>query len=314
MRELYHDDDMQVLMLPAQKAVTTTAEDTRLADISRSIDLMDARANAGLSPFFAEMFFPVDGEDPIVQGSVPLPAREEGAAPQGQISWDFTLSRMPDEQDLIFAAVLAGCVPCAMQMVDKELWEGGNYLLSIETSFLGDLGFDEEDLERELSFFSEGRLHFSCTGSEEDWDEELCVLERTGRKDTRLELEINPLGLTRLMGMASCVLMDEMIALFEQECQPGQGHYTLLCALVDALVSADDEETEEELSLTEIAGLLGRDDRERRYGQKIASLLQDLGKLPDWKLAHFKEIAEDGKAPFCKGESVWRISHNVVLN
>lgn len=308
MRELYHDDDMQVLILPAQ----TTADDFRLAAIGRTINLMDSRADAGLSPFFAEMFFPVEGEKPIVQGRVPFSTGTEGEDPQGEISWNFTLSRMPDEQDLIFAAVLAGCVPCAMQMVDKNLWEGGNYLLSIETSFLRDLGFDEEDLERELSFFSEGRLHFSCTGSEEDWDEELCVLEQAGRKGTRLELEINPLALTRLMGMASCVLMDEMIALFEQECQPGQGHYTLLCALVDALVSADDEETVEELSLTEIAGLLGR--WNKRYGQKIASLLQDLGRLPEWKVEHFEEIAEDGKAPFRKGESVWRISHTVVLN
>lgn len=346
MQGLNEQDGFRAVKKPCGKS-----EQARFFELGLAIDLVEARVQAGLSTFFAELFspfgkrHPASGRLPKAQRQTGLACFDEGLAPNmpsdmpsDVLSWRFEQDAGETgrqtgkkagkndtdiaftEGDLLFLVLLADVLPTFTEMSEDI---ASNYVLSLtrdafedfEDFASGESGADESGDGSLDEYLDEVLKKFSTTtlilrDEKEVHEERLKILESVRGKGSRLELEVNPIALVALAGIAADAGFAEWLGLWDARGEaPSRGTLVLLNVLVSLLPLDEEDEDEMELSAREICAMLGVA-KENMDEVPLERLCREIALLPGWSLESFEEIAED--ADFEKGEVVWKIRRSLV--
>ncbi len=295
-------------------------EQERLFTLGLAIDLVEARVQAGLATFFAELFSPFGkrcpafGRLPKARRQTGLACFDEDVASSDALSWRFERDgrELKDiafaESDLLFLSMLSDVLPTFTEMSEDI---ASNYVLKLTRDAFDDFEdyFDECALDAALETFSKTTL--VVRDEKEVHEERFRVLESVRGRGSRLELEVNPIALVALVGVAADAGFAEWLNLWDARGEaPSKGTLLLLNVFVSLMPLDEEDEDEMELSAREICAMLGTS-RENMADVPLERLCRETALLPGWALESFEEIAEES-ADFEKGEVVWKIRRSLV--
>ena len=292
----------------------------------RMLDALDtyfeARGEAGLDPFCAELFWP--GNSHSMSGTYGEEVRKapeesesqskKGRTTTGGLSWSLSLdekrcaalARIPGvpkekpslrltEEDLVFLLL----VDEALAMAETEEGDAGlAYTLDLD--------------EGSLSFFGDRTweilCRFACLSltlrqGEKTIFSNQYLLSRVTRTEKGYELQVNPVALAAL-GVPTNEVLADWVALWKKLGErPLPGVLTLMTTLYSSLFDWDGADDEPELAEDEIATMLGLETQESV--RALSPLYAQINTLPGWRVERFAEIAKD--ACFGEGEGIVRV-------
>ena len=267
----------------------------------RMLDALDtyfeARGEAGLDPFCAELFWP--GNSHSMSGTYGEEVRKapeeaesqakRGRTTKGGLSWSLSL----DEKRCAALARIPGV------LAETEEGDAGlAYTLDLD--------------EGSLSFFGDRTweilCRFACLSltlrqGEKTIFSNQYLLSRVTRTEKGYELQVNPVALAALGVPANEVLAD-WVALWKKLGErPLPGVLTLMTMLYSSLFDWDGADDEPELAEDEIAIMLRLETQESV--RALSPLYAQINTLPGWRVERFAEIAKD--ACFGEGEGIVRV-------
>ena len=292
----------------------------------RMLDALDtyfeARGEAGLDPFCAELFWP--GNSHSMSGTYGEEVRKapeesesqskKGRTTKGGLSWSLSL----DEKRCAALARIPGAPKekPALRLTEEDLV----FLLLVDEALaMAETGEDDAGLaytlvldEGSLSFFGDRTweilCRFACLSltlrqGEKTIFSNQYLLTRVTRTEKGYELQVNPVALAALGVPANEVLAD-WVALWKRLGErPLPGVLTLMTTLYSSLFDWDGADDEPELAEDEIATMLGLETQESV--RALSPLYAQINTLPGWRVERFAEIAKD--ACFGEGEGIVRV-------
>ena len=292
----------------------------------RMLDALDlyfeARGEAGLDPFCAELFWP--GNTHPMSGTYgeevrKVPEEAESQSKKGRtirssLSWSLSL----DEKRCTALARIPGAPKekPALRLTEEDLV----FLLLVDEALaMAETGEDDAGLaytlvldEGSLSFFGDRTweilCRFACLSltlrqGEKTIFSNQYLLTRVTRTEKGYELQVNPVALAAL-GVPSNEVLADWVALWKRLGErPLPGVLTLMTTLYSSLFDWDGADDEPELAEDEIATMLGLETAESVRG--LVPLYAKINTLPCWRVERFAEIAKD--ACFGEGEGIVRV-------
>lgn len=296
----------------------------------------EARAEAGLDSFAAELFWPYAAQTQGLPHGVsgtrdaePSPAADGAARAErpgaartcrGPMHWRYVCDearlaatarlwgKTPQpvqgftEDDLVFLLLMDEALSCS-ETVETD--SGLAYVVRLDEQALRFFGDAAPLLLARFSALSlvlerDGKTLFSGQP----------LLTRVTKEGSALVLDVNPLALAAV-GLPSHEVLADWAALGRRKgARPLAGALTLMAVLFSSLYDWDEEDggqdDQPELAEEEIAIMLGVEPGSQT--DILAALYEEISSLPGWSVRRFTEIARD--ACFGEGESIVRIERS----